>query len=654
MAGCARAENERTMNPTEPKTQHVSELEARAVAEASRETAWEAPSFVRELFLGRLDLSLIHPHPEPDAEEQRRAAEFLARIERFLVEEVDPEQIERDAKIPDRIVQRLRELGAFGIKIPREYGGLGFSQFTYGRAMGLVGTRSGALVALLSAHQSIGVPQPLKLFGTEEQKKRLLPRLAQGAISAFALTEVDVGSDPARMATTATPTADGSAYLLNGDKLWCTNGSIADLLIVMARTPGKAGKPGPISAFMVETKTPGVEVVARLEFMGIRGIENAWLRFTNVRVPKENLLWGEGKGLKLALVTLNTGRLTLPATCAAAGKWCLQVARAFAAERVQWGKPVGHHEAVAQMLSDMASRTYAMEAIADMGALLGDAGKSDIRLEAALAKLWNSDVAWEVCDLAMQVRGGRGYETARSLASRGEAPVPLEQLMRDLRINRIFEGTNQVMRLFIAREALDRHLKAAGDVVMPAVPLARRLTGLVRATLFYAVWYPGRWIGWGRWPRYSTFGRLAGHVRYVDRTARRLARQQFHLMVIHGPALEKKQAQLFRCVDIGAELYAMAVTCVRAQRDRRKDHADRTPEQLADVFCHNARRKIETLFEAIRSNADPQAYRLARGILDGAYGWLEEGIVDAPSAPMAGSTRRAVAERKPERAAAAR
>src|SRR6185436_10157389 len=238
-------------------------------------------------------------------------------------------------------------------------------------------TKSGALVALLSAHQSIGVPQPLKAFGTEEQKKRFLPRLAKGAISAFALTENDVGSDPARMATTAVPTADGSAYILNGEKLWCTNGTHAELLVVMARTPGKDGKPGPISAFIVETAWPGVEVVERLEFMGVRGIENGLMRFTNVRVPKENLLWGEGKGLKLALITLNTGRLTLPATCAAAGKWCLQVARRFAAERVQWGRPVGQHEAVAQMLTDIAARTYAMESIADLCALMGDAGKSD-------------------------------------------------------------------------------------------------------------------------------------------------------------------------------------------------------------------------------------------------------------------------------------
>ncbi len=633
------------MTETTKPAGHATEHEARAVAEASRETTWEQPSFVRELFLGSLRLDLIHPYPEPDPDEQKRAAEFMAKLERFL-DGVDAERVEHDARIPDEYVQQLRELGAFGIKIPREYGGLGLSQYSYGRAVAKVGTKCGALVALLSAHQSIGVPQPLKLFGNEEQKKRFLPRLAKGAISAFALTEVDVGSDPARMTTTATPTSDGAAYLINGEKLWCTNGTNAELLVVMARTPGKAGKPGPIGAFIVETSTPGVEVTHRLEFMGVRGIENALIRFTNVRVPKENLLWGEGKGLKLALVTLNTGRLTLPSTCAAAGKWCLQVARDFASHRVQWGKPVGHHEAVAQMIADIAARTYAMDAIADLGALLGDAGKQDIRLEAAIAKLWNTDAAWEVCDATLQVRGGRGYETARSLAARGEAPVPLEQLLRDLRINRIFEGTNQVMRLFIAREALDVHLAAAGDVVMPGVPLARRLAGLVRAAFFYAVWYPGRWLGWGRWPQYAEFGTLASHLCWIDRTARRLARGQFHLMVANGPALERKQAQLFRCVDIGAELYAMAAVCARARRDVRKNVADRNALELADVFCRNARRKVEGLFTAIRVNDDAENYTLARGVLDKRFAWLEEGIVPPDlEAPQPRETRGAAAGR---------
>ncbi|HEV2105428.1 MAG TPA: acyl-CoA dehydrogenase family protein [Candidatus Eisenbacteria bacterium] len=631
---------------SETSKPEVSEQQARAVAEASRESRWEAPSFVRELFLGRLDLGLIHPWPEPDPDEQRRAGAFLAALERFVRERVDGERIEREGRIPAEVVQGLRELGAFGIKIPREYGGLGLSQYTYCRAMSLISTVNSSVVALLSAHQSIGVPGPVKMFGTEEQKQRFLPRLAKGAISAFALTESEVGSDPARMTTTAMPAPDGGAYLLNGEKLWCTNGSVAELMVVMARTPGRDGKPGPISAFVVETAWPGVEVTHRLEFMGLRGIENAVLRFTNVRVPRENLLWGEGRGLKLALVTLNTGRLTLPATMAALGKWCLGVCRAWANERTQWGRPIGRHDAVAQMLARMTADTYAMEAVADLGCLLADRGRSDIRLEAALGKLWNTDTAWQLCDDAMQIRGGRGYETAASLASRGEAAVPLERALRDLRINRIFEGSNQIMRLFIAREALDVHLKVAGDVVMPGVPLPRRLAGLARSAAFYAAWYPTRWLGWGRWPQYAEFGPLAGHLRWIERTSRRLARAQFHLMVTHGPALERRQGLLFRCVDAGAELFAMAATIVRAQRDHRAGVGDGTARELADTFCRAARRRIERHFADLGSNDDTFNYERARGMLAGRYAWLERGVIPADTeAPPAAGVPRAAAGR---------
>jgi len=609
--------------------QQVSEQEARQVAEAARETEWSMPSFVRELFLGKLNLDLIDPPPAPDPEEQARAEKFFAEVRTFA-ENVDGDQIERDGRVPDSAIDHLRRIGAFGIKIPREYGGLGLSQTSYNRAIALISTKCSALGVLLSAHQSIGVPQPLKMFGTEEQKKKYLPRLAKGAISAFALTEPDVGSDPARMAATADPTEDGSAYILNGEKLWCTNGPIAEIMVVMARTPAKDGKRRGITAFIVESGWPGVETVSRLEFMGLRGIENGVIRFTNVRVPRENILWGEGRGLKLALITLNTGRLTIPATCAAAGKWCLQVARRWSNERIQWGAPVGKHDAVAQMIGAMAADAFAMEAVAELSAALADAGKSDIRLEAAIAKMFNSETAWRVGDDLMQIRGGRGYETADSLASRGEPPIPVERALRDLRINLIFEGSSEIMRLFIAREAVDPHLSRAGAMVDPNAKTGDKLKGVVRLSGHFAAWYPQLVAGWGRWPRFSGYGRNAAHLRFVERAARKLGRTLFYAMARFGPKLEKRQAVLFRLVDVGAQLFAMSAACVRAKQLVQQKPGDRSPEVLADLFCRNARKKVQRLFADVFKNHDTTTYRIAQDVLAGKYIWLESGIVDAP------------------------
>ncbi|MEK6767456.1 MAG: acyl-CoA dehydrogenase family protein [Gemmatimonadota bacterium] len=606
----------------------VTEAEARAVAEAARETEWQAPSFVAELFDGRLRMDLVHPYPQPDPEDEAKARPFLDQLAAFMRDKVDADQIDRDCKIPPEVVEGLKQLGAFGIKIPGEYGGLGLSQLHYTRAIALVSSVCGATTALLSAHQSIGVPTPLKLFGTPEQKKRYLPRLAKGAISAFALTECEVGSDPAAMETYAELTPEGDAYILNGEKLWCTNGTVAELLVVMARTPSKMvnGKERrQITAFIVECDWPGVEVVHRCEFMGLKGIENGVIRFTNVRVPRENVLWAEGRGLKLALITLNTGRLTLPASSVAAAKRCLEISRQWAGERVQWGAAVGKHDAIAQKIGAMAANTFALESVAEVCSLLADKGGYDIRLEAAIAKLYNSERAWRIIDDTVQIRGGRGYEMAHSLEARGEKPWPVERIMRDFRINLIFEGSSEIMHLFIAREAVDRHFKVAGPLLDPHVALGTKVGVFFKTAWYYATWYPSRYFGWGRWPRYGEFGRLAGHIRFVDRMSRQLARTTFHAMLRFGSKLEKRQSVLFRIVDIGAELFAMAVTCARADLLARKGQQEAI--ELADLFCKDARRRVRAIFRRVFDNDDVATYGVARDVLAGKHLWMEKGLV---------------------------
>src|SRR3989442_7775741 len=392
------------------------------LTEAARDAASERGSFAGGLFMGRFGLDAVHPFPSQKPEDRDQGDAFLQRLESFLREQVDPDEIDRTGEIPPDVIKDLAGMGAFAIKISPGYGGLGLSQTNYCRSAILLGSYCGNLTALISAHQSIGVPQPLILFGNEEQKRRFLPRVAKGEISAFALTESGVGSDPAKMQTHAEPTPDGRHFVLNGEKLWCTNGTKAGVIVVMAKTPPKlsAGKSkDQITAFIVERDWPGVEVTHRCRFMGLRALYNAVMRFTNVRVPRENILLAEGKGLRVALTTLNTGRLTLPAACVGLSKRCLEITRTWASERVQWGAPIGKHAAIAEKIARMASETFAMEAMTLYAASLVDRDKhADVRLEAALCKLWATERCWEHVDATMQIRGGRGYETAASLEAR--------------------------------------------------------------------------------------------------------------------------------------------------------------------------------------------------------------------------------------------
>ncbi|GGI44080.1 alkylation response protein AidB-like acyl-CoA dehydrogenase [Agromyces flavus] len=608
---------------------HVDEQQSRAVAEAAREQEWRKPSFAKGLYLGQFDLSLIHPHPRPRPERVERGELFLADLETFL-RTIDAPAIERDARIPDEVFQGLADLGCFGMKIPVEYGGLGLGQYYYNHALKMIGSVNAGIVALLSAHQSVGVPEPLVLSGTEEQKRRFLPRCAAGAISAFLLTEPEVGSDPARLRATAVPSDDGSEYVLDGTKLWTTNGVVAELLVVMARVPASDGHRGGISAFVVEADSPGITVHRRNAFMGLRGLENGLTTLREVRVPAENLIGREGEGLKIALTTLNAGRLAIPAICAGAGKWGLKIAREWSRARVQWGRPVGEHAAMAHKISFIAATTFALDAVVDLSGVLADEDRKDIRIEAALAKLWASEMGWRIGDELVQIRGGRGFETAASLAARGERAVPAEQMLRDLRINRIFEGSTEIMRLLIAREAVDAHLKAAGDLIDPEQDLAGKLRAAVSASGFYAKWLPQLVAGKGDLPMsYEEFGPLAPHLRYVERTSRKLARETFYGMARWQGGLEKKQGFLARIVDIGAELFAVAASCVRAAMI-----AEDTPEhgkaayQLADTFAEQSRHRTERLLDELWRNTDVADERLAARVLDDHYTWLEQGVLD--------------------------
>ncbi|MCR4337796.1 MAG: acyl-CoA dehydrogenase family protein [Candidatus Omnitrophica bacterium] len=600
------------------------------LAEDSRESEWKYPSFALKLFYGVPDWSLIFPFPRQSVEDKKEGDLFIAKLEKLLKEKLDPDEVDRTGIISDEVLKGLAEIGAFAIKIPKKYGGLGLSQINYIRAIHLVGSYCGSTAVLLSAHQSIGVPQPLKLFGTEEQKNKYFPQFAQGAISAFALTEAEAGSDPRNMTTTATPTEDGKYFLINGEKLWCTNGLIADVIVVMAVTPpkivdGKERKQ--ITAFIVETNSPGLENVHRCQFMGLHGIQNGLMRFRNVKVPRENIILGEGEGLKLALMTLNTGRLTLPGASTGIGKWCLNIARRWSKERKQWGAPIGEHESVAIKLGYIASHTFAMEAISWLTAAMADDQKKDIRLEAAIAKHFCTLHSWKIVDETLQIRAGQGYESASSLKARGMHPWAVERVMRDVRINMIIEGTSEIMHLFIAREALDPHLSRVKNLLMGKGGSAQKLKTILAILKYYAFWYPKLWIPSGLSGNLQNLpGSLTDHMRYVNQATRRLARYMFHQMMRYQQRLESKQMILNRIVDIGSELFAISTTCSYAA-SLHKEHPNAV--ELGDLFCQESRRRIEELFK-VAPQTDKLNRAVAKKILKDEFVWLENDIIAPP------------------------
>jgi hypothetical protein len=334
---------------------------------------------------------------------------------------------------------------------------------------------------------------------------------------------------------------------------------------------------------------------------------------------------GEGEGLKLALMTLNTGRLTLPAASTGIGKWCLYVAREWSTERQQWGSPIGEHEAIALKLSYIAGHTFAMDAVTWLTSFMADDKHCDIRIEAAIAKYFCTLHSWKVVDETLQIRGGQGYESADSLKARGVHSWAVERVMRDVRINLIIEGTSEIMHLFIAREALDPHLGRMKPLLSPKVPIGAKIGAALKMMLYYATWYPKLWF-----PSVTSEGQdlpepLNIHMEYVKEASKRLARYVFHKMAKYQQKLESKQSILNRVVDIGTDLFAMSASCSYAALLAKKGQSNAV--ELADAFCHDARARIEIAFREGKNNHDSSHLKMAKKILAKEFEWMENEII---------------------------
>lgn len=397
----------------------------------------------KSFYFGQVKNNCLPPYPDLLADEATNRA--VDELRTFCREKIDPVDIDRQSRIPDDVIRGLGDLGLLGACVPKENGGRGMTQVAYCRLLEVIGGHCGGTALFVNAHHSIG-PRAIVLFGTPEQKQRWLPKLATGEwLSAFALTEPEAGSDASNVQTMATPTPDGKGYVINGEKRWITNGGIAQVLTLMARTPVPGSDETKVTAFMVTPDLPGFEVLeARMDKCGVRGSATARLAFHDMYVPKENILGELGKGLRVALTVLDYGRTTFGATCTGAAKFCVERAARHANRRVQFGEPLGNFELVKDKLAYMAAGAWAMEAATYQTAALIDSGADEYMLETAMLKVFTTDVQWRIVNDTIQIFGGKAYFTDE----------PYERMMRDARINMIGEGANDVLRVFIAMVGL--------------------------------------------------------------------------------------------------------------------------------------------------------------------------------------------------------
>jgi len=606
-----------------------------AVAEASRDRT-PYSGFLAGLFEGVVRRDLFRTQSIPPLRDT--AKDFLEHLRLLLIEKVDPERIDREGEVSEDVLAALTDIGAFGLKIPAIYGGLGFTQSEYHRVATLLGSHDASTTVLISAHNSIGVAEPVKLIGTQEQQRRWLPRLAKGEISGFALTERGAGCDIWDLRTYAIPVREHGTlvgYRLTGEKLYTTNAPrrnnefLASLLVVIAQIvdePEEIARPKEqrrFGAFVVDTHSPGCSCT-RLRFMGVRGIYNGRVRLREVFVPTSDRLGQEGEGLRRALESLTVGRLTLPAACLGNLKQCLWLARLRAQQRVQYDRPIGEHTDIGSKIVRMASRTLALEALVTITGIWADA-KIDVRLESAAAKVLATEWLLEsVLDL-FRIYGGRGFETSESLRLHGDLPAPIERMIRDSLINVIWEGTNGILTLWIGREGLAEYVSQGKAF------LEFQISEMVQAVPFFAK-VAGRSLN--RLPRIRGWlGSAAPESlweRFVTKKSRELTQKSLWAAARHRHGLARKQLVMTRLVKAGMQLFAMeSLLWYASQQQVSQDHP--LSDGLLQHFCSQVEDEFDPKpllsFRQSLWQDDSRVFRLAQDILAGKATWLEEGII---------------------------
>jgi acyl-CoA dehydrogenase family protein 9 len=562
-------------------------------------------SFMKGLFFGDIDENLIFPWRDPAASEVGTLQTMLGSVRRFVESRVDSAQIDRQARIPDEVLAGLKELGCFGMLVPQSYGGAGLSTTGYARIVQEVAGLDASLAVTLGAHQSIGM-KGILLFGTDEQKARYLPRLATGElVAAFALTEPGAGSDAAAIQTRAERQPDGS-YVLNGSKIWISNGGFAGVFTVFARTSrSEDGVKPRITAFIVE-RGPGVTTGPNEHKLGIRGSSTTEVHLDGVRVPAENLLGEPGRGFKVAMEVLNSGRLGLASGALGMCKRVLRLAVERCQERRAFGRPIGEFGLIKDKVAMMMADTWALECATYLTTAMVDAGASDYSVESAICKVLGSETCWRVVNEAVQIAAGIGYMSE----------YPYERLLRDARVNLIFEGTNEILRAFIAlsgmqgpgRELADvaaavrEPIKGFGVLSDFAIRKARGALGRARVTRHHPV--------------------LGREAVVFEEYVQQLGREVDQVLRRHGRDIAEMQYTQKRTADMAIDLYAIAACLSRATRaiERRGEEGARREIDLTSIFVREAERRLAQTIAAVDKNDDELRKAVAsKTYVDGGY-----------------------------------